>query len=455
MSTTKKRPNVIVFFTDQQRHDSTGVHGNPMGLTPNFDRMARTGTHCHNAFTCQPVCLPARLALQTGRYPSQFGTYSNAGRLPDDALTLGHHFQGAGYTTGYVGKWHLCHENPVPSKCRTGYDHWLGAEVVELDTDDYDAWLYDNDGVRKKMPGYRADAYADSVIRFIDDHQEAPFFLMASWLEPHFQNTRDDYPAPEGYEDAYASNYWIPPDLQALGGTSARHLPGYYGMIKRLDECLGRIRDALRSLDLLDDTIIVFTTDHACHFKTRNGEYKRSCHDSSIRIPMAFSGPGFDEGGQLQNMISLIDVPPTLLDACEIPVPSEMQGRSIMPLVHGDRDAKAAWPEEVLVEFCNHPHIGRAVRTKRWTYSVSRTEKGVNPDDGWTFSEEFLYDLKADPWQLNNLIGRSSHKRVAVVMRERLLKRMAETGEPTPEIELANWASGGGQSSLSDRDVYA
>src|SRR5690606_4556048 len=122
----------------------------------------------------------------------------------------------------------------------------------------------------------------------------------------------------------YAERYtgrWMPPDLAELGGNAARSLGGYFGMVKRLDEALGRVLDALRSLGKLDDTIVLFTSDHACHFKTRNGEYKRSWHDSSIRVPTALYGPGFRSGGQVRELVSLIDLPPTLLDAAGIPVP--------------------------------------------------------------------------------------------------------------------------------------
>ena len=104
---TDKRPNVIVFLTDQQRWDSTGVHGNPLDLTPNFDRMARQGTDVHYSITCQPVCGPARSCLQTGLYATQTGCYRNGVPIPADQRTLGHYFRDAGYDTAYIGKWHL------------------------------------------------------------------------------------------------------------------------------------------------------------------------------------------------------------------------------------------------------------------------------------------------------------------------------------------------------------
>ena len=117
-------------------------------------------------------------------------------------------------------------------------------------------------------------------------HQQEPFFLFISYIEPHHQNHIDDYPPPDGYREQYTGR-WTPPDLAALGGSSAQHLGGYFGMVKRLDEALGRLQDALESLSLSDNTVVLFTSDHGNHFKTRNAEYKRSCHESSVRVPTA------------------------------------------------------------------------------------------------------------------------------------------------------------------------
>ena len=104
MAITEKAPNIVVFFTDQQRWDTMGLHGNPMGLTPNLDRLARQHTHVAHSFTCQPVCGPARSCLQTGLYATTTGCYRNAIPLPDDSRTLAHYFADAGYSTGYIGK---------------------------------------------------------------------------------------------------------------------------------------------------------------------------------------------------------------------------------------------------------------------------------------------------------------------------------------------------------------
>jgi arylsulfatase A-like enzyme len=205
-------------------------------------------------------------------------------------------------------------------------------------------------------------------------------------------------------------------------------------MVKRLDEALGRLLDALRSLDLTKNTILLFTSDHGCHFKTRNAEYKRSCHESSIRVPTAIQGPGFDGGGQVSELVSLVDLPPTLLDAAGLPVSEEMQGHSILPLLRGE---KIEWPNEVFVQI-SESQIGRAVRTRRWKYSVAAPDGDAWHDSGSDhYVEEFLYDLQADPYELTNLIGLESHEEVASALRRHLIRRMVQAGEETPTITPA------------------
>ena len=431
-----KKPNVIVFFTDQQRWDTTGLHGNPMGLTPNLDRLGREHTHAAHSFTCQPVCGPARSCLQTGLYATTTGCHRNAIPLPADSRTMAHYFADAGYQTGYIGKWHL-HDSDVkgavPASARFGYRYWLASNVLEFTSDAYDTVLYDNDEREVRLPGYRVDAVTDAAIRYVDTHRDDPFFLFISYIEPHHQNHLDDYPPPDGYRETYTGG-WVPPDLAALSGSTHQHLGGYYGMVKRLDEAYGRLHDALKSLALDGDTIVLFTADHGCHFKTRNGEYKRSCHESSIRVPTVFSGPGFRGGGQLQQLVSLIDLPPTLLDAAGLDIPEQMQGRSLMPLLRGGDDD---WPEEVFVQI-SEAQVGRAVRTSRWKYGVDAPKaQGRDAAGSDEYQEQYLYDLHADPYELNNLIGLESHREVALIMKERLLRRMENAGETPPRIVAA------------------
>ncbi|GAA2651137.1 sulfatase-like hydrolase/transferase [Streptomyces vastus] len=440
-----RRPNVLVFFTDQQRWDTTGLHGNPLGLTPALDRLAADGVSVDRSFTCQPVCAPSRASLQTGQYPTTTGVFRNGLPLPRDTQTLARAFRDAGYATGYIGKWHLAGgrtAGPVPEEDRAGYEHWLAANLLEFTSDAYETTLYDGTGTPHHFDGYRADALATAAIDFIDrdrdrgrdGDRDRPFFLFLSFLEPHHQNSRDDYPAPTGYRDRYDAP-WVPSDLAALGGGNwAQHLPGYYGMVRRLDEVLDRIVSHLRRRGELDDTVILFTSDHGCHFKTRNEEYKRSVHDASVRVPTVLRGPGLRGGVRLPELVGHVDLPPTLLQAAGIPVPPQMQGRSLLPLLHGsDPD----WPREVLIQV-SESEVGRALRTDRWKYAATAPDADPwNDPRADRYQDAYLYDLHSDPDELTNLVADPAYEDVRAELRQRLVRRIAESGEPRPVITAA------------------
>ena len=428
-----RKPNVIVFFTDQQRFDTTGLHGNPMGLTPNFDRYGRQGTHLFNAISCQPLCGPARSCMQTGRYATQTGCWRNHIPLPPDAETLARRFGRGGYHTGYIGKWHLGSDDPVPAGERGGYAEWLGANLLEFSSDAYDTLVWDSDNRRVKLPGYRVDALTDAGIRFIDRHQDRPFFLFMSFLEPHHQNHHDNYPPPRGR--GVDAGHWTPPDLMALKGSSPQHLPGYYGMVRRIDEAFGRLMDALISLGLIDDTIVLFTSDHGCHFKTRNAEYKRSCHESSVRVPTILTGPGFIGGGEVRALFSTVDIAPTLLDAAGLPIPPAMSGASILPVL---RDRTARWREEAFIQL-SESQTGRAIRTRRWKYAVT-APYDHDRQDADVYREDCLYDLDNDPYELTNLAGMATFREVADDMKARLSGWIGRIEGKTPAIETATGA---------------
>ncbi|NUR84845.1 MAG: DUF4976 domain-containing protein, partial [Nonomuraea sp.] len=189
-----------------------------------------------------------------------------------------------------------------------------------------------------------------------------------------------------------------------------------------------------RSMDLLDDTIVAYTSDHGSHFKTRNDEYKRSCHDASLRVPLALRGPGFDGGGAISRPVSTLDLPPTLLAAAGLPVPDEMQGRSFLPLL---ADARAPWPEEVFFQV-SESEVGRGIRTSRWKYyAVAEDADPWDAPAAARYREQALYDLDSDPHELVNLAGLRSHAEVAAALRERLRRRIAEAGEAEPVIDPA------------------
>jgi arylsulfatase A-like enzyme len=197
---------------------------------------------------------------------------------------------------------------------------------------------------------------------------------------------------------------------------------------------LGEILKALAELGRLDDTIIVFTTDHGCHFRTRNAEYKRSAHEGSVRIPLVIAGPGFNRSMVVPEVVSLVDVAPTLLEAVGLPVPKEMQGKSLLPLV--ERKVEG-WRNEVFIQI-SESMVGRALRTERWKYCVVAPDKeGSRDPSSDRYVEWQLYDLYADPFELVNLAGRREYREIAAQLRERLKTLMVEAGEPEPKIEPA------------------
>jgi len=439
------KPNILVFFTDQQRWDTLGVCGNPDGLTPHFDRLARRGTFFERAVTPQPVCGPARSCLQTGQYATTTGVHCNGRELKPDAPKLAELCRQAGYHTAYMGKWHLSEgtgPGPVPADRRAGYREWLAANCVELVSGPYSARLWDENDRPRELPGYRSDALTDAAIRFLDrrsGNEDDPFLLYLSSLEPHHQNTDDSYPSPHGMERSY-DDARVPPDLRALGGSTARDWAGYCAMIKRLDDNLGRILDALESTGQAENTIVVCLSDHGCHFKTRNDEYKRSPHESSVRVPLVFAGPGWRSGGLHDRPVSLVDVMPSLLDSAGIAVPAEVEGRSLLPLVRG---GAADLPDHAYIQFGDRGlPPGRALHTGRWKYAVTAEDAYRGAATAPEYRETHLYDLRADPYELSNLIRSPAHRETCEALSAALLERAKEIGEPPATIRPSETRDG-------------
>ncbi len=452
-------PNILVVLTDQQRWDTVGLNGNPLDLTPNFDRVARRGVHLKHCFTPQPLCGPARACLQTGRYATAVSCHQNRCVLPTDAATLAKSFAAAGYRTGMVGKWHLGRfSEPEPPELRGGYEHWMCLDAAARESRGlWDTRFYDTNDQLVFRPGYRTDAVADEAIRFVGEARSRPFFLWVSFVAPHQQNRVNAFRAPEGYAERYQGR-WMPPDVAArigvengfVGGSAHKDLAGYCGMVRRVDEAFGRMLDALRSYGLTENTVVMFTSDHGCHFRTQRGEFKRTCHDASIRVPGMIAGPGFDRGQEVRRLVSLVDLPPTLLDAAGLTVPASMQGRSIQPLL---RDPDVEWPDDVFVQVSGSM-VGRAVRTRRWKYAVEAPQANAWHDPGSDrYVEAELYDLEYDPYELENLIGRVSHQTVCDRLRATLLDRMAAAGEALPTISAFPETRPAGPYRVRDEEV--
>ncbi len=427
----KKRPNIVFFFTDQQRFDTCGCYGQRLPVTPNLDRLAQRGTLFENAFTCQPVCGPARACLQSGVYANQNGCFRNNIALPSGITTLADCFNSGGYKTAYVGKWHLASDSehnlktkPVPVERRGGYkDFWMAADVLEFTSDGSGGYVFDTENRRVDFKGYRADRITDYAIDFIDNvTDEQPFFLFLSHLEPHHQNNHFRFECPKGTRKLFRS-YDVPGDLAGTAGDWRVHYPSYLASCAALDANLGRVVKALEKKNILDNTVIVFTSDHGCHFRTRNSEYKRSCHDASTHVPLVISGPSFDNACKVIELVSLIDLPPTLLKCAGIPVPEHFMGTAVNELVNGSAKPSRDF---VFIQI-SEGQIGRAIRTERWKYSVTAPDDDKACD--FTYREDCLYDLRNDPFEKTNLINEPECAEVIKKLKKMLLAQLKSTGE--------------------------
>jgi arylsulfatase A-like enzyme len=281
-----------------------------------------------------------------------------------------------------------------------------------------------------ELRGYRVDATTDLALDFVRRPRDNPFYLFISYLEPHHQNDWNRFAAPDGYAERYA-NAPIPEDLRERPGDWPSQWPDYLGCCASIDENVGRIFAALDEIGQAENTIVFYTSDHGCHFRTRNAEYKRSCHEASIHIPALVCGPGVARNRVVDEIVSLVDFPATLLDAAGLPVPSSVQGRSAKRLWEGDN---TGWPEEAFFQI-SEAEVGRGIRTRRWKYSVYAPEKDPRLDaSADVYQERYLYNLDADPHERINLVGRPDHAEIAARLRARLIARMVEAGEAAPEI---------------------
>lgn len=433
---TDPRPNFLLFFTDQQRWDTVGAYRSPLGLTPNLDAIASQGTLFEHAFTPQPVCGPARSCLQTGLYATQTGCWHNSIALREDAWTFPKALGAAGYDLAYIGKWHLAHPAgtaPVPRAARGGWNGtWEAADILEFTSKPYDFVVFDADSQPLRHAGYRVDAQTDRVIRFLNQPRDEPFCCMISYLEPHHQNDLHRFVAPDGHAQRYR-DAWVPEDLRPFPGDWPSQWPDYCGIIRSLDENFGRLMRELDRLCLRDDTVVLFFSDHGCHFCTRNAEYKRSCHEGSVRVPLVAAGPGFNHGRRAPELASLLDIPATVCDLAGVPTPP-LQGRSLRALATAP---PGDWRDEVYIQI-SESGTARALRTERWKYCVTAPGPEREPV-AERFVESHLYDLWADPHELTNLVGRRTHRAIADGLRERLKRQMQAAGEPVAEIEAGRF----------------
>ena len=433
------QPNIVFYFSDQQRWDTLGCYGQKLPVTPQLDKLAKDGTLFENTFTCQPVCGPTRACLQCGEFATSTGVYVNGYALPRDRKMLADYLNDSGYETAYVGKWHLGsdpqHDNkcePIPEEYRAGFrDYWMAADVLEFVSHGYNGHVFDIDNKQVDFIGYRADCINNYAIDYLHNHdKDKPFFLMISQIEPHHQNDHNRYEGPDGSKKRFA-DYEVPGDLAGAEGDWRENFPDYLGQCNSLDQNVGRMIDTLKEMNLWDNTIFIYTSDHGSHFRTRNREYKRACHDGCTHVPLIIHGGAFNGGKRITEMTSLIDLPATILDCVGAEIPERFKGNSLVPLVEGKADG---WGDDVFIQI-SESQVGRAVRTHDYKYSVYAPDKSGKRDmNSDVYVEQYLYDLKADPNERNNLVSDPNYAEVRAEMKARLLSRMERAGEAVPVV---------------------
>lgn len=431
-----KRKNIIFYFSDQQRWDTVNEQ-----VMPNVMKLAEEGTLFENNFTCQPVCGPARACLQSGMYATQVGCYWNGIALPRDITPLARYFNDAGYQTAYIGKWHLasdrypgiglhCESKAVPKDRQGEYQYWRAADCLEFTSHGYDGYIFDGDGNKIDFKGYRADCINDFALEYLDRcDKEKPFFMFVSQLEPHHQN---DHHTIEGYKETVDKfkDYPLPDDLTFLKGNYKEEYPDYISAINRLDYNVGRLVDKLKELGIYDDTIIIYTSDHGAHFKTRNPEYKRTCHESASHTPLIIKGGGFEGGKRETRLSSLIDLPPTMLSMAGIDIPKQYAGIDLTKQINNPKEKRDCVFMQISESQC-----GRAIRTDRYKYAIRDAMPiGYIHHTNKAYFEDYLYDLEKDPIEKHNLVKDPAYKNVREDLKYMLIEQMTNAGEDAPVI---------------------
>jgi uncharacterized sulfatase len=294
----------------------------------------------------------------------------------------------------------------------------------------YNGYVHDGDGKRHDFIGYRADCINNYAVDFVRNHNgENPFFLFISQIEPHHQNDRERYEGPDGSKERF-KDYEVPGDLTGTDGDWRENYPDYLGCCRSLDDNLSRLIDTLKDKCIYENTVILYTTDHGSHFRTRNSEYKRSCHDGCLRIPMIAHGPGFSGGQVIDDLVSLIDIPATIMDCAGVTVPADFRGRSLKMLASGQAEG---WRDAVFAQI-SEDHIGRCIRTKKWKYSVRADGNSEALPGSDTYYEDFLYDLEADPHERINRVADPAYTGVRAELAKKLIEAMQGAGEAAPRI---------------------
>ncbi|WP_206291589.1 sulfatase-like hydrolase/transferase [Humisphaera borealis] len=418
------RPNFLFIYTDDQRYDAMSVVQKELGEagrfpwlnTPNHDRLAAGGIRFRNAFVVNSLCSPSRANFLTGRYSHLNGVANNHTPFPVDSVTWSTELRKAGYITGYFGKWHM---GPQSGQ-RPGFDFsasFVGQgkyfdcpiEVNGKSTPSQ-GWVddvttdYASTFIRENMarpfaavigfksshgpwqpPGRRKDDLAGAVAKPPQNANAKPPYLQNS-TEPAAPGDSDDAAAPKKNAARKQGN------AGAVSGDRSAMQQNYFRTLLGVDDNLGKLLDLLDELKLTDNTVVVYSSDNGYYLGDHGLGDKRSAYDESLRIPFIVRYPKLAKAGTTRDeMVINIDLAPTFLDLAGVPIPPQMQGRSLRPLLAGEMtpDWRKAWFYEYFYERGYSIPTILAVRTD--THKIIK----YPGHDDWTE----LFDLKADPYE--------------------------------------------------------
>jgi arylsulfatase A-like enzyme len=460
-----ERPNFVFIYTDDQRWDALGVVQREQGekarfpwfQTPNLDRLAAEGIRFRNAFVVNSLCSPSRSVFLTGRYSHLNGVANNHTPFPVDNVTWASLLRGAGYTTGYIGKFH---HGPMSGQ-RPGFDY--SASFVGQGR--YTDCPFEINGISEPTTGWVDDVSTEFAINFLKQNREKPLALVVGYKSAHgpfdppprltdkYAN-QDARPTPNmGLPAIYAGKFSAGPtkdapakqkkakvakaDKAKAGGGGSNMLRGYFGCLAAMDENVGRLLAALDELKLADNTVVVFASDNGYYLGEHNLGDKRSAYDESLRIPLLVRWPKLGEQGRgkvVDQMALNIDLAPTFLDLAGVQIPQSMQGRSWRPLLEGSGTAVSNWRTAFFYEYFFERNYAiptvLAVRTDR-----AKLIKYRGHDD-WTE----LFDLAADPYETKNLVNEPAAKALLASMQaefDRQSKavdfRIPDFADPVPD----------------------
>ena len=416
----KRPPNVVFILTDEWRGQALGCMGNPDVRTPHLDRLASEGVLMRNTLANTPVCCPARSVMLTGTYTSRTGMVANDLRLDESKITLGDLFSRAGYRTGYVGKWHLDGGPRAPGfippgRRRHGFQFWA---ANECNHNYFYNWYFRDENVPIVTEQYEPEFWTQLALEFLYESQARPFFLMLSIGAPH-----DPYLAPQKYLDLYDPQKLTmrPNWVEGVRGAGRREIAAYYAAMTAIDDQVGLVLRTLHELELDNNTIVFFSSDHGNMLGSQGKILKRKPWEESIRVPGIMRCPGLIPAGRKTDaLISHVDFAPTLLSLCGLPVPADMQGADQSAIVTGKSEKSS---DAAFFQIFGPYHGGglqagwRGIRTERYMYA--RWEQGP-----WV-----LYDLEKDPYEMKNLAADPSAGAVRADMDRKLLTWMERVGD--------------------------